>query len=68
MQRPDSREPRRKQSIEAITTFAMLVHANERGDSAKVEDAQRTLERLGVVVRIAPTMTATNGRGVPHER
>jgi hypothetical protein len=46
----------------------MLVHANERGDSAKVEDAQRTLERLGVVVRIAPTMTATNGRGVPHER
>lgn len=43
----------RRRTIEAVATFTALMHADERGELTKADDAQRTLDRLGIVVRFA---------------
>jgi hypothetical protein len=44
-------DERRQRTIEAVATFVALMHAHERGESAKAANAERTLERLGIAVR-----------------
>lgn len=61
-------DERRQQTIEAVATFTALMHAHERGELAKADDAQRTLDRLGIVVRFTyhePHARPAKG-GTPH--
>lgn len=43
----------REQSIEAIATFAALIHARRHSQFAAAAEALDTLRRLGIVVRFA---------------
>ncbi len=45
-------EKHRRRSVEAVATFTALMHADERGELSRVEEAQHALDRLGIVVRI----------------
>lgn len=62
----ESRPPdeRRQRTIETVATFTALMHAHERGELAKADDAQRKLDRLGIVVRFANTLSPTQPKGV----
>jgi len=55
---------RRQLTIEAVATFTALMHAEERGELSKVEEAQRTLDRLGLMVRFACTVPPGQPKGV----
>lgn len=44
-------DERRQRTIEAVATFTALMHADERGERSRVEEAQRALNRLGIMVR-----------------
>jgi len=66
-----SRQPdeRRQETIEAVATFSVLMHANERGEHTKVDHAQRALDRLGVVVRFAIRDAGNQpSKGVAHAK
>lgn len=56
-------EPRRKQTIDAVVMFTVLMHAYERGDLLKAVDAQTELARLGVLVRVLWPMTGAEKGG-----
>lgn len=55
----ESRVPdeHRRRSIEAVATFTALMHADERGELSRVEEARRALDRLGIVVRLVYTVS-----------
>jgi hypothetical protein len=55
---------RRRLTIEAVATFTALMHADERGELSRVEEAQRALDRLGIVVRFAYTVPPGQPKGV----
>ena len=60
-----SPDERRQRTIEAVVTFTTLVHARERGELTKADDAQRALDRLGIMVRFASDGThPTQAKGV----
>jgi hypothetical protein len=61
-----SRPPdqRRQRTIEAVVMFTALMHAHERGELSRVEEAQRALDRMGIVVRFAPAIPLTPTEGV----
>lgn len=47
--------PQRQRSVEAVATFAAMMHAYERGELAVAAQARRDLERLGVAIqRVRP--------------
>jgi hypothetical protein len=53
-------DERRQRTIEAVATFSALMHAHERGELTKADEARCTLARFGIAVRIRD--------GVPHVR
>lgn len=57
-------DERRRRTIEAVATFTALMHADERGELSRVEEAQHALDRLGVVVRFSCTVLPTQPKGV----
>ena len=57
-------DERRRRTIEAVATFAALMHANERGELSRVEESQRALDRLGIVVRFTYTVSPAQPKGV----
>lgn len=57
-------DERRRRTIEAVATFTALMHADERGELSRVEEAQRALDRLGIVVRFTYTLSTTPAKGV----
>lgn len=61
-----SRPPdeRRQRTIEAIATFAALMHAHERGELSRAEEAQLALNRLGVVASFTHTVSPSPAKGV----
>lgn len=59
---------RRRRTIEVVATFAALMHAVERGELSRVEDAQRTLDRLGIAVRFTYTLSTKPAKGVARGR
>lgn len=54
----------RQRTIEAVAMFTALMHADERGELSKVEEAQRALDRLGIVVRFTYTVSPVQPKGV----
>ena len=57
-------DERRRRTIEAVATFTALMHADERGELSRVEEAQRALDRLGIVVRFTYTVLPAQPKGV----
>jgi len=57
-------DERRRRTIEAVATFVALMHANERGELSRVEESQRALDRLGIVVRFTYTVSPAQPKGV----
>jgi dTDP-4-dehydrorhamnose 3,5-epimerase-like enzyme len=55
---------RRQRTIEAVVTFTALMHADERGELSRIEEAQRALDRLGIVVRFAYAVSPAQPKGV----
>lgn len=47
-------DPRRKWTIEVVSTFVTLMHAHERRKFSTAAAAQDELKRLGVGVRLDP--------------
>jgi hypothetical protein len=60
-------DERRQRTVEAVATFTALMHADERGELSRVEEAQRALDRLGIVVRFTYTLSTTPSKGVERE-
>lgn len=61
-------DDRRQRTIEVVATLTALMHSHERGELAKADDAQRKLDRLGIVVRFTshePNARQAKG-GTPH--
>lgn len=54
-----------RRTIEAVATFAAMMHADARGRRARVAEARRTLARLGITVgfRRRGAMAARGGGG-----
>lgn len=57
-------DERRRRTIEAVATFTALMHADERGELSRVEEARRALNRLGIVVRFNHTVSPAQPKGV----
>ncbi|MCG3138806.1 MAG: hypothetical protein HJJLKODD_02675 [Phycisphaerae bacterium] len=57
---PHTRAPDRQQTIQAIATFAALMHAVEKRQADLIQQAQAQLRQLGVQVRL--TASARKGR------
>jgi hypothetical protein len=59
-------DERRQWTIEAVATFTALMHAHERGELAKAEDAHRTMDHLGIAVRFTCPVPTARPKGVSH--
>ncbi len=54
----------RRRTIKAVATFSALMHAHERADQSKIESTQRSLDRLGILVKFTSGCTFTRPKGV----
>ena len=53
----------RQRTIQIVATFTAMMHADERGELSIVEEAQRALVRLGIVVWFTHSIPPTQAMG-----